>query len=786
MLKLKMIKILALAVILIISNRLTLNFYFWHDDFSSFYGPQVNQCIHGWPYYSFCSIFDWLVKFFGYTPFPYFLIGNILSFCSVIAFYIFVSKLLNNSKVAFYLSGLLASSYIGAGIFLEAWDPLVSYSTLSTLLLSLIVYLAAIKNEFNAQLFILATIIFLISISLFNFRSATSFVPVIALIFIYASKIQLKKKFVLVFLTLFLFFLVFYFIPVKVIRLPLDSFSPEINLSSYFNLNKLKYFFQTISAFFLLDFFQTKLVGLISSQKIEIIKTSVGFVLSIGFIIHTFLHKKDKGMTKLRIFSLIWVVFMFLPFWLRNDFSLNTTHRYILWMYPGVLLAWATFYKYRYWIPVTLIFLVINIVAVNFFYQDFLNKSVLRELFYRQLHTLLPEVKEGSVLYFDFQPKMRSQANDYFRVGFTPPQSAIGTEYRVDYNKITLLTKSEDLEKLLSKPDLNLVSLHSFYYADGKLADTTNISRSTITSLKLKQKVSIDYLDNGTTHFKLNGYQSVLPTTLEFQITTTQLPFNLPYEVKCPQCSPLDTSSGELQRIFKFLEIQSDIDNLVVSTSGENTHSKYIIDNFDATYWIGDRSLWYKDNKPYLDFPLNYGSSIDGLVIYSKSSRHIPIDFLIEVDSIKKDFSAKRWTNGTKIEFDSKIKGNNLKITILKTDGGDVPVINELRLLPAGFKDINLEKSDRVRESSASFLVTKANYQSFVNFLSSGVNACLEYQSKSYDNGHLKFKLYADGILHSYTVKLPSLGIENPEFSIGCLPYPIKVTVNQNVTLQIP
>lgn len=761
-------KIILLGIVLLISNYKTLGFYFWHDDFSSFYGPQVHQCIHGWPYYNFCTIFVWLFKIFGYKPFPYFLLGNILEFSSIIIFYFLLIKILKKPVVSLLLSGLLASSYVAAGIFLEAWDPLISYSVLATLFLSLILYFDAIKNGLNKKLFILSTIIFLISISLFNFRSVTNFAPVILLIIIFANKIKIGKRIFLCILIIILFALVFYLIPVKLLHLPIDSF--ENYPDSFFKINKITYFLQTISSFIFTDFIQTVLATFLRIKEIDSIKTITGFIATSGFIIYSFVDKKDKHLTKLRVFAVIWTITMFAPYWIRNDFSLNTTHRYILWMYPGILIAWGSLYKFKLWIPVTLIFILINIFAVNSFYGDFLGKSKERENFFYQLHTLLPKVYEGSILYFDFQPNVQQSGDDFFRVGFTPPESALGAEYAVDYKKIKLITQSQDLEKLLSELNFPIKSFYSFFY-NGKLTNTTLDSRSLIASLK----------SNNQHQFNFKNYKPVIPIKLKIQIISSQTPVTFPLKVTCDKCKPLDISDKELQKIFNFLKSQSTIDHLTTSDIGEKSDIKYINDNSVDTYWIGNRQLWYRGEKPFIDITVPKKTDIDGLIIYSSSKSHIPTEFTIEENGNKVDSSVAKWLNGQKIIFSKRINvGNHLKITINKTDGGDVPIISELKLLPAaGFKDIDLEKSDNVRESQASFVITKTNYKAFTDFLSSGVTACLSYKSQSYGNGQTEFKLFIDNKVHNYEINIPSLGIESPVLSVSCLPYEVKTIINK-------
>lgn len=742
--------------IFVFANYKTLGLYFWHDDFSSFYGPIVGQCIHGWPYYAFCTVFDWLVKVLGYTPFPYFLLGNILAFSSIILFYLFTQKLFNNKQAALGISGLLASSYIASGVFLEAWDPIASYVTLSGLFASLILCLGAISKKFHLKMFVLSVIVLLFSISIFSFRAATNFVPFIATILLFANKkILLRNKLVLSAGVLVLSILVFSVLPLKILRQPLDSFWPSLNFFSLIiNSNKQIFFFQTISSFVFPDF----LHSLIPQNLLKNFQVFLGFLISAAFLIYTFSRRKEEFI-KIRIFAIIWILALFFPYWLRNNFYLNSTHRYILWLLPGILIVWGTFFKKRAWLLFTFLVIILNIFQVNKFYKVHLEKSKQRQSFYKELHAYLPNLPEGSVLFFAYPPNIKPTVDDFFRVGFTPPESALGTEFAVDYHTIKLITDSDIFRRYLNENPSKETSLYTFFYDGQTLVNTTSETKSLIRkTLPLNSNAN----DPG---FPIPGYLN-----LTMAASLEDIP--LPFKQDCPACSEISNPSYYLEYLSATQKIKS-LTQIEARDSFEETTDESMLDSNKGTYWLFNRQFWHQGQRPQINLVLEKPYELAGLILFNNYQAGVPNEIEILIDGKVVPTNLESFIGGIKVVFEKQM-AQKITVGIVKTQGNDSPFINEIDLIPNGFGEVNPLLADEIRNFPLRKIENGTQLSQLKEYLKGGTQACLRWTNE-YGKGEEKFLFFIDNKFHNYQIPIPALRGKKTSFEVSCLNLPIKI-----------
>ncbi len=784
------LQLFALGIILLLSTHLTLQFYFWHDDFSTFYSPRTNQCIHTWPYSNLCPAFNFLVSTFGYTPFPYFFIGIIFATLSLIAFYSFAKRILNQTS-SFFISLLFATSYIASGVFLEAWDPIVSFSTLGLLLLSLVIFLKSTEGKINQKLFALGLFIFIVSLT-FQFRSPTNFVPVITLLLIFPQKISLSKKILLATIVLLTFYLFFFLVPVKILNSGSDTPQLGINLDPSEILYLSNRFLQTLSSFLFTDFIQSKIHLALSPTQSEFFRTSIGLLMLLFLVSAIFFGRKNSQLSKVRIFGLIWIVSMYLPYGMRTDTRLESTHRYLLWAYPGVLLAWATFSKHKLWLPVTFLLIIISFISTTSFFREHLIESLSRQSFYSQLHKLLVTIPENSTLFFDFSPKIRLLAEDFFRVGLTPPESALATEYGMDYKKIRLITDNNQFSYSYKDGNIQTDKLFTFYYDGQTLINTTQNSKQlsgSTTSAKLDQKSTTSFIfdetantwtgENGDINFTLPSLQLLIPSTISLDITASSLSIPLPYTQNCLNCLK---DPKKLVTNLKYLTQSKQIKSralVQVSNSWEDTSAQSLLDDKPDTFWIANRQLWYHFDKPALEFNLPPNIYLSGLIFYSNSHDRIPIAYKVWLNYQLTENSTQPFSGGTKLLFNSNQVIKKLKVEIIQTSGGDTPTISEINFIPSGFADIDPLESSMVETMPAGYIQDTSEATVLQQYLSEGTVTCLKWKAKNYGEGIINFPLYIDGRNHEYNIELPVTGLEEPLFTISCLNYPLSLNLHQ-------
>lgn len=525
-------------------------FYFWHDDFSTFYGPRTGQCIFTWPYLQFCPVFDFLLRIFGYNPQPYFVIGIVLAGFTVAMFYLLMKEFFTE-KVAFLSTLIYSTFYIGLGVFLEVYDPIISFPALSLLFLSLIL---VHKNNFLVGLGV-----FSLSVLSFSARAGTHFVPLVVLIVLFVDRPWLKKL-IMISLIGLTFFFSFFITPSSLKGLPTST---NVNL-----ISKIKLFLETSGSWILPDEFNIKNLD---RWRLMVALGLYGICLIILV----------KNRNKQLLFGIIWIIAMYLPYGLRADFRLMTTHRYLVFVFPGALFAWATFSKYRYWTLISLLFFAMYFVFSYSFLQNHLKISNLRRSFYNQLHSLIPKLSGYETLYFSTPNEFKNQMNDFFRVGYISSESALGSEYGINSDKLKLITEGEVLAHNIPKDIL------TFHY-DGKFLDKTNIT---------------DYL------FKKS-------ISLSASLT--------PLMNKCDSCS---YSTDEVVKAYKYIELSRLLKKQVkieASSSGEDTLITNAIDDDEVTYWIGKRQEWVVKNDISLKIKFDTFVNIQAVNFITNSSGHKP------------------------------------------------------------------------------------------------------------------------------------------------------------------
>src|SRR3989344_4817625 len=660
---------LAIVLTVLVSTYKTLGFYFWHDDFTWFYKLRLGQCQEVWPYNTICPLLKPLYDLFGYTPMPYYLVGLTLLLIAAIAFYRLTKNLL--------LTLIFSTAFIGAGVFLEAHSPVFVIPSLIFLLWSLVL----LKSK---QFF--AFLLFIISLVISPARSAGNLLPFLAYLWLFVKNLSVGKKMT----------------------------------------------FSVGAAVMFLLIFARASTGVrqeISPAKIVSTVQMLGPILLIPALLAGIILKtKDKSLRKNLIFALVWVASMYFPYWLRTSFKLPVSHRYLFLVFPGILLAWGSFAKYKWWKFVSLVILLFGVVQSNIFLGKHSVISRQRADFYKQLHRELPSLPSGSYIFFDSPQTITNEMADFFRVGQYPPEAALGTEYAVDYDSFKLVD-GQKLTQFIKSGGVKADDVLAFYY-DG----------STLT-------VGI-----------------ALPTQKTFLARATLTDFSLP-------TGPV---LEDLTDYLSFASLNRDLkkraNRISFSDSWEETVGESIFDGDFDTYWSANRQMWWAEkNKPVIEITFAQPQSISGIVIYSNSADHLPDEIEgFDVKEINQGLTAVVYTFAEKIS-------RNLRITIASTVGGDMPVIKELEVIPGEFGDFDLTKAWRVIENPVANIQTETDKKVLSDYLRKGAPACLIWKQEGYGSGQEDFFLRVDGQVHEYNIWLPAMGVGEPKFTIGCLNYPVDV-----------
>lgn len=757
---------IALIVLLaLFSIYKTFGFYFWHDDFSVLYQAVSKNCTLGWPYTSYCSLFSFLHDVFDLNALWYFGLGAVLFVFVCIVFYLFLKRLYDNKR-ALFTTSLLATSYLGLGVFYESYNSITLFASIGTYFLSLLFLYNGLTNSKRRLDCFYSLVIFSASILILQARSATYIFPYLAFIFLFSKNLRLSRKIILA-----VFSIVLYIIFFRVLGSSGSSMAGGISLLKFVVSTDVSTefinFLQDLSLVIFTDFISRFFV------LSQILKIITGLIILIAFLLYFFntWRKKESSFKSVFLGLLIFLSF-YLPFALRNDQPLNSNHRYLWPAFLGLLVIVPAFLKENVARIILIVLILVGLIQSNYYFGKFLSESRDRREFYRQLKDVLPQPKEGSIIFIGTSEVDSQKVADFLRVGNFPSEASIATHYGIRYQNFRLVTNGNELSKVLQQDNFDVSNLYVFYYNRGELTDNTSIVREYVTEGKYFYSV---LNKNTSLEFKIDGFLGLVSSKLDIALAAYVPNFPLPFSKDCLNCK----ENADLPRIYSYLTAAKRLKGSLgvsVSNSWENTDAENLVDDDETTYWVADRPKWFEGEKPAIKLKFVRGSVISGVSLKSSFKSRKPIDFEVFVDGRKIMYIKAESEDWLNMAFDDMSVGE-VEIKITSTLGSDTPTIEELAVSPGGYHGISFSDTLQVRSSPARFLRDELQKDAFINYAKSGITACIKWMTPGYQEGMKEFEIKADGKLRTYSIVIPSLGAEEATFKLGCINYPLEVNL---------
>ncbi len=758
---------LLIGLTFVLSSFRSLFLYFWHDDFALFYTIKQGICNSAWPwpYNRYCFSYGELYKVFGYNPFPYFALGFLLIGATYFIVYIFCRRFLNKFA-SLSVSLLLSAGFIGATNLTYAYSIITIYLSLLVFVLSL--YFLDF-NRFKS-LFV-SILLFFISIVFFPARGSTYiFIYLSAIFLFFGYKTKTKFKLFFSFLALLVFLFVYFYLPYtetgKLFMVLGRSGYPGLSIS--FLSTKIQNFFGTISYFIFDERF----------KNLDPNRIFVGIGIFVYMFVSSILKFKQKKKFAWMIFSILWLVFLYIPQGLVTDWVLDSTNRYIIFPYIGFVLFLGgvlhgtKITKEKVFVTIFIFVLVVaNLFRGNIYLKSVQVASNERRQFYSSLRSYIHSVPGDSVFFFTAPQKYMGQLADFMRVGFYPTETSISSELDFNMAKVKVVTESDLFTRMWRDGNVPSNRLYAFYWNGSKLIDTTEESRDLLAkNISRSNKI---YLKSQKDEFVMTGFIPTIPTTMVLRLKADVHDFVPPLD-KCTDCISADVG---ISHYLDFIRISEGLRNevtIAATSSSEGTDPKSMTDvSFQDSYWLGERD-WFEGVKPVITLSFKSSNLLDGIIIKGQSEVRKPKKVEVKLDGINVNTEMSTFKDGVIKVLFPKRRLKLIEIKIIET-GGDRPSISDINLIPAGFGDIDPNLVQKVRISPVQHIETNSDKSALLALLKSGVTACVEWSSKSYGKGVIPFILHADGLERDYTFDLPSMGLDTPTIRVGCLDYPVTV-----------
>src|SRR3989344_2456705 len=483
--------LLLLLIVVILAYWQTLHMYFWIDDNAVIYKLQhLNQEIGYWgkgivgsgPYRHIIDQFIPFYPFFKTNPTPYYAVGIFLYFLTSVSIYFFVRLITKNKLLAFASALIFSAGYVGSD---SIYGITNSWQTLRGIMMSLGTFALYYKYFQTKEMkwYVLSVFLFFLSLDTVYIRAhGLVFAIIVFDVLYYPLKINMSSLGKSV-LRLIPFVLIHYYIYLTSL-----AYAKGFGILNLLTLvfEEGKYYLltipiQDIGNLIIPDVFSKKLDSIFRDyvflhNEVSLFSLIFGaiFTISTLFIILKY-YKKQKRVTTIFIFSVVWMIANFVIFYLREtNHTLWTTHRYFTYSFVGLAIYWSTGLslifdnrKKLFWIAIGIVSLTYIILSVAHQKEFNEKRSFPARKFFSTFDSIVPNIPKNSVLYFNLanNNKVKDEFGSFFGGMFSEGSNlAIYTD-DIDYmNEFTFTYKFDDIYNFLTTGMTSLDKVYTFYY----------------------------------------------------------------------------------------------------------------------------------------------------------------------------------------------------------------------------------------------------------------------------------------------------------------------------------
>lgn len=493
----------------------------------------------------------------------------------------------------------------------------------------------------------------------------------------------------------------------------------------------------------------------------------------------SFLVKKKKVQLLLAFF-LSWMSFNILAYSVYLPFlPLETIHRYLIHSLAAYAVVVPVFIYYffglRASVIVSAIIILSNILfSLQYQHKFITEKSIPTRKFYTSLKQYLPEIKKGSVFYFDVAEDEISQQQfrDFFSVGSMPDSTAIAIRYGLDRYDFAMTSNFEEFISLLDNKSLD--SAFSFFYSTKGLENTTDKFRS---NLHTGKKFAIREV-HGLGKIDLS---LVTPAVLEFRAKV------LPFISTSQNCVALSPEQRRL--IFDYIVSRDDfLKNTKVKTLSQEKYQKsnLLLDNNTNTLWRGGRGWWNDNEREEIILDLGRLENIAQFLWINGYANSTPLSYTIDTSldgeiwqGAKRIMSESKKDNGERVvENFTPRTARFLRLSITHTFDNDSPAIGEVEAVESNFSNLDKDKF-AVLEKAVYCAINEYDKEEISEFVRKrGIEGVISWETDKTTDNKVGVKLQPDGNYHTYKVFLPAGGTELRDLKIESGLVPAEVSIS--------
>lgn len=809
--------LLVLFIVCFLAYGLTLDMYFWKDDFAlmikaqhpeepvGFFGPGLK----GDGAYRYITLpFSLLYPTFHLNAWAYFFIGILLYFLASVGVYTLSLEFFRNRFKAF-LSGLIFSSgFIGADSIFGLTNSYQTSWVIFFLCLSLVLFLKSFRIK-DLSLYILSVFIFLISLETGYVRAHGYFLIVLATGILIFSKLSIRglALFLIKLLPFFLIFKLYY----------LNSTPAQVGssqLSKSFESGNFDYFLNPLITFInvviptplikysnqVLNYFMGRSISPLTINLIWLgtFIAAMLIFLSLKFFDKKIYNKDNESLRSIQIlfFALFSIFGSFAGVFFIGAAStyLESTHRYLSTALIGLSFFWVSLFG--------LIFqenskkILISTLGVSILYLSLGNLYAIENIntrtkpqkeFFTQLKKELPEIKDKTFIYFDVSNKNNSQGKfgNIFGAGSVGGSPEITVHYEgVDrYDVLMSIGDFKDFVRKLNDNKGSIENSYAFYFEDNILSNKTTelreiLKKGIITPLNFSKSISHEVRlinSNGVLGLDNTTLELVFPKKI-FSLADGVLKFNLQIVPNYAEKMSEDSLSDDDKNYLKYLLSKANIINQSKPKVFNHFQNQVAENLFDAkieTTWMANRGPWHNmmsgvgSDIQFIEVYLSKPLYLGGLLFTNGHTLRTPTSYKILVRSdggweeIKKtDLQGPKVTNEIWFDkFDKSVFSDNVRIEILKSASGDAPQLAELELVEDSFSGLDFSKAQEIETDPSILLKKSAGSELIQEYFRKNGKIAFSYLTNKDNNYNVpSVKFNVKGLNQTYNYEIPIAG----------------------------
>lgn len=417
----------------------------------------------------------------------------------------------------------------------------------------------------------------------------------------------------------------------------------------------------------------------------------------------------------------------------------TTTHRYLSYAFVGyslivgsvcfLLFEIISFHskeaqkKFSYilaFIPLGLVLVTNLYLGVT--YQSKFVKEVSRPTrnFYITLKQFVSTVKKGDVFYFDIEDNnfYRTQFGNFFSVGSMPDSTALAIYYNVDRYDVSLIDNFNELLNKLSKREIVIDDIHSFYFGKSGLVDTSTSLRKMLSSGSLPQTLTVKEENNPIFTLSNSDFSPISPSLLTIEASITpdwgNITFNNPNNNLKTNLFTLE----QKMRMAGYLRSRQDYYKDVKPSSLSQWKFQevaYVTDNNINTSWRAHRIHWHEKRMEELVVDLGFLQEISSVIWTNWRHIQTPSVYTIDISSDGKTWKKvlevnngleKKDGESTRDDFNEEM-AQFVRMRITGTISGEEPALSEFEVVKSLYWDIKVKEALALVDNPLNYISTK-------------------------------------------------------------------------------